>query len=81
MCPISIRQSGRRCREAPGPPVSHAEPKTPRGAHAARAAVSEPGTHEVRVYGFDPGGRNRSDASRALASGGSQGLPVAHEGR
>jgi len=43
------------------------------------SAVSDSGTHEVRVHAVRLGGRSRSDASRVFAAGRSQGL-LANEG-
>jgi hypothetical protein len=41
-----------------------------------RKLRSEPGTHEVRVHVYRSGGRSRSNASRVLSTGRSQGLVV-----
>ena len=72
-CPAAVRRSVRECRETLGPPVNRTEPKTPWGFHAAKVA-KELGTHEVRVHVNRSGGRSRSDASRVLFPGRSQGL-------
>jgi len=51
-------------------PRLHARPRE----YANAKSRSEPGTHEVRVHVYRSGGRSRSDASRVLLSGRSQGL-------
>lgn len=72
-CPVAVHQSVRECRETLGPPVKSTEPKTPLTS-TQRKLRSEPGTHEVGVHVYRSGGRSRSDASRVLLSGRSQGL-------
>ena len=70
----------RRSAEAFASAVKHSVPRsTPRsprlrGVSTQRKSRSEPGTHEVRVHVNRSGGRSRSDASRVLFSGRSQGL-------
>jgi hypothetical protein len=68
--PTPIRRSGLGRRETPGPPVKPRRAQTLRGAHAAKAAEANPGTHEVRVHAVSSqGGRSRSDTSRVLPTG------------
>ena len=70
----------RRSAEAFASAVKHSVPRsTPRsprlrGVSTQRKSRSEPGTHEVRVHVNRSGGRSRSDASRVLFPGRSQGL-------
>jgi hypothetical protein len=74
VCPAQIRRSVRECREALGPPVNRTEPKTPWGIHVGESRVA---SRERTRYGctqYHSGGRSRSDASRVLSSGRSQGL-------
>jgi len=75
-CPVAVRRSVRECRETLGSPVKCTEPKTPWTSTRMRISQprSEPGTHEVGVHVNRSGGRSRSDASRVLCSGRSQGL-------
>jgi hypothetical protein len=64
-------------------PVPRKTVRSPRlhAVSAPRKRPSEPGTHEVRVHADRSGGRSRSDASRALAASGSQGLVAESAGR
>jgi len=74
VCPSVIRRSVRECREALGPPINRTEPKTPWGVHVGESRVA---SRERTRYGctqYHSGGRSRSDASRALPAGRSQGL-------
>jgi len=70
----TIRRSDPDAVKAFGSPVKPLGAQTPGGAHAAKAAAVQPGTHEVRVHAARSGGRSRSDASRVLPAGRSQGL-------
>jgi len=75
--PTRIRRSVRECRETLGPPVKpHGaqDSESERMRSTRRKSRQEPGTHEVRVHADRSGGRSRSDASRVLSSGRSQGL-------
>jgi hypothetical protein len=69
-----------RSAEAFSSAVKHSVPRKTarsprlRGVSTRRKSRSEPGTHEVRVHVNRSGGRSRSDASRVLLSGRSQGL-------
>ena len=74
VCPSVIRRSVRECREALGPLINRTEPKTPWGVHVGESRVA---SRERTRYGstqYHAGGRSRSDASRALPAGRSQGL-------
>jgi len=76
-CPAAIRRSVTSAVKHSVPWSSRAEPKTPRDVHAVKAAAE---SRERTRYGwthYHAGGRSRSDASRALPTGRSQGLVVA----
>jgi hypothetical protein len=77
-CPVSVRQSGRGCRETPGPPVMSRGALVSAGLPRGESRDSEPGTHEVRVHVIQTGGRSRLDASRVLSAGRSQDLLAQH---
>ena len=70
----SIRRSGLERRETLGPPVTAAQSPNSAGPPRSASCGSEPGTREVRVHASRTGGRSRSDASRVLLAGRSQGL-------
>jgi len=70
----TIRRSVSDAVKVSGSPVKSFGAQSPRDVHAAKAAAAQPGTYEVRVHAVRLGGRSRSDASRVLSAGRSQGL-------
>ena len=73
----SIRRSGLGRRENARSSGHTAQSPNSAGCPRSESCGSEPETREVRVHASRTGGRSRSDASRVLLAGRSQGLVVA----